>query len=311
MKVLYFIVNPQAKNGYGLSVWKKAEKELKKDKVPFQVFFTEYAGHAKEIVEYIGKKAPKATIVAVGGDGTLHEVINGVIDFPQIKIGFIPGGSGNDFSRGFFIPKDPVACVQFLIKQLKKEPQLIDLGKTKNSTLEETYFMNNMGVGFDAVVANEANQSRLKSIFNRFSLGTLVYAILLIKQLFSYRCTNVEIVVDGKPYYFPSTWFITVANQPFYGGGMKIAPDACSDDGVLDIIVVHNLAKIKFLAVFISVFWGGHVRFKEVITLRGKRITITPDQQMMIHADGESAGQTPVTIETIHKSLPVIANRIS
>jgi diacylglycerol kinase (ATP) len=311
MVELYIIVNPQAKNGYGLSVWKKAEKELKKEKVPYHVFFTEYAGHAKEIVEYIGKKAQQATIVAVGGDGTLHEVINGVIDFPHIKIGFIPGGSGNDFSRGFSIPKDPVACVQFLIQQLKKKTKYIDLGKMKNSALNEIYFMNNMGVGFDAVVANEANRSKLKAIFNRFSMGTIVYAILLIKQLFFYRCRNVGVVVDGKTYHFPSTWFITVANQPFYGGGMKIAPGACSDDGELNIIVVHNLSKIKFLAVFISVFWGGHIRFKEVISLSGKKFTITPDVPMMMHADGELAGHSPVTIENIHKSLPVIAGRIS
>ena len=306
MNVLYFIVNPQAKNGYGLSVWKKAEKELIKAKVPYYVFYTEYAGHAKEIVESIGKKAPQVTIIAVGGDGTLHEVINGVVNYPDIKIGLIPGGSGNDFSRGFSIPRDPVAAVQLLLQQHDNQSKLIDLGKTVNSTFEEKYFMNNMGAGFDAEIAGEANQSRLKVFFNRFSMGTIVYAIILIKKLFSYRCTDVVIVVDGKPFHFPSTWFVTVANQPYYGGGMMISPNACSDDGKFNIIVVHNLSKIKFLAVFISVFWGGHITFKEVISLTGKHITITSDEPMLLHTDGEIAGNTPVTIEAIHKSLPII-----
>ena len=310
MDELYIIVNPLAKNGYGLAIWKKVELGLIKEKVPYQVFFTEYAGHAKKIAELIGKNAPQATIVAVGGDGTIHEVINGLIDFPKVKVGFIPGGSGNDFSRGFSIPKDPITAVQSLFQWLKAEPNYVDLGKVVNARSEKSYFINNMGAGFDAVIASEANRSRLKALFNRFSMGTVVYAIILIKQLFSYKCTDVVIDVDGKQYYFPATWFVTVANQPYYGGGMMISPDACPNDGILNLIVVHNLSKIKFLAVFISVFWGGHIRFKEVITLKGKKMTITPTRPLPLHSDGESAGHTPVTIEIIHKSLPVLSGSL-
>lgn len=310
MDELYIIVNPLAKNGYGLTIWKKVELELRKEEVPYQVFFTEYAGHAKKIAEYIGNKAPQTTVVAVGGDGTLHEVINGLIDFPEIKVGFIPGGSGNDFSRGFSIPRNPVAAARSLFQWLKADPKYVDLGRIVNATSENSYFINNMGAGFDAVIASEANRSRLKALFNRFSMGTVVYAIIVIKQLFSYKCTDVVVDVDGKRYYFPATWFVTVANQPYYGGGMMIAPNACPNDGLLNLIVVHNLSKIKFLAVFISVFWGGHIRYKEVIILKGKRMTITPTSPLLLHSDGESAGHTPVTIESIHKSLPVLSGSL-
>jgi diacylglycerol kinase (ATP) len=308
MKTLYFIVNPLAKNGYGLKTWKKAELELKNKQMTFQTFFTEYPGHAKEIAEYIGKKASgeKSVIVAVGGDGTLHEIMNGMIKYPEIAIGFIPSGSGNDFSRGFTIPRDSVAAVQLLINNANNEPILIDLGKIVNDKSEETYFVNNMGAGFDALIAIEANRSRLKAIFNRFSLGKLIYSIILIKKLFTYRCSGVVVHVDGKPYKFPATWFVAVANQPYYGGGMIIAPEACPTDGHLNITVVHNLSRAKLLAVFISVFWGGHIQFKEVVTLKGKKVTITSLEPLSIHLDGEIFGTTPVTIDTVPQALPVI-----
>lgn len=298
-----------AKNGFGMKIWRKAETELLKKKITFKAYFTEYPGHAKEIAEYIGKKASggKTVIVATGGDGTLHEVINGVRKYPNIEVGFIPGGSGNDFSRGFSIPRNPIEAVQTILKQVKIEPVMIDLGKIVNDNLDETYFVNNMGAGFDALVALETNQSKIKAIFNRFSLGKLVYSIILIKKLFSYQCKEVIVHVDGKKYHFPATWFVAVANQPYYGGGMIIAPEARADDGVLNITVVHKLSKIKLLAVFISVFWGGHTRFKEVITLKGKKVAITSLEPLFIHSDGEISGTTPVTIDTVHKALPVIA----
>ncbi|MFK4997393.1 diacylglycerol/lipid kinase family protein [Bacillus sp. N9] len=99
---------------------------------------------------------------------------------------------------------------------------------------------------------------------NYFSLGTAVYSVYLVRELFTYKPQTVELQVDDQRFRLEKTWFVTVSNQPFYGGGMKIAPNANPTDGELCVTVVHHLSKVKLLCVFISVFWGGHLRFKEV-----------------------------------------------
>jgi diacylglycerol kinase family enzyme len=148
----------------------------------------------------------------------------------------------------------------------------------------------------------------MKSLFNSLGLGSLVYAYCLVKLLFRYRCTSIELVIDGIKHNFEDTWFVTVSNQPFYGGGMKIAPVAAPDDGLLDITVVHKLSKLKLLFVFISVFYGRHTRFKEVNFFKGKKISINSSSSLFVHADGEFIGHTPLNIELLEEQLPVVSN---
>lgn len=308
MNTLHFIVNPKAKNGYGLKIWQKVKVELEKGNLDFHVYFTKFPGHASEIANNIAVASTgKRIVVAVGGDGTIHEVINGIMHDSRTILGIIPCGSGNDFARGFRIPEDPVLALKQIIQYHEQRREYIDVGKMILNGESEIFFANNMGAGFDAEVASAANKSKFKSILNRFSLGSLVYGTFLIKKLFTFKCSHLDITVDGKEYSFPATWFITVANQPFYGGGMIIAPEANATDGEFNIVVVNNLAKPKLLAVFVSVFWGGHLKFKEVTMLTGKRITISSTHSLLVHADGEICGKTPLKLELLQKVLPVIS----
>jgi diacylglycerol kinase (ATP) len=309
MKKYQFIVNPHAKNGYGMEIWQKAKAQLERTEVPFQAFFTKYARHGIEIAETICKEAngAKTVVVAVGGDGTIHEVINGIIQYPNIVLGIIPCGSGNDFARGFCIPTEPLLALDKIINYEENQLEYIDVGKIVNAENKEVYFVNNMGAGFDAEVASSANSSSLKKVFNKISLGALVYGTILVKKLVRFQTSNADITVDGNHYSFPSTWFVTVANQPYYGGGMIIAPDANPKDGELNLTIVNNLAKMKLLAVFVSVFWGGHSRFREVTVQKGKTISISSSTPLLIHADGEIYGHTPITVQVFNKALSIIA----
>jgi YegS/Rv2252/BmrU family lipid kinase len=311
MKNIYFIINPQAKNGYCKKVWRSLEKILLEKKISYLAFFTKFPGHAKEIVQTIAGKTEgkRVIIVAVGGDGTMHEVINGAESFDHVHVSFIPAGSGNDFSRGFNIAKKPKQALIDLLDEIEKNySAFIDLGKISIEEKNELYFINNMGAGFDAVIAKEVNTSKLKRIFNRLSLGKFVYVYFLLKNLFFYKPANIELKVDGIDYSFRSAWFVAVSNQPFYGGGMKISPSASPVDGKLNITVVHQLSKIKLLFVFMTVFWGGHTRFKEVTSLTGKTVQVFSNMPLFVHADGEDIGCTPVTITTCQKHMPVILN---
>ncbi|MEH7390093.1 diacylglycerol/lipid kinase family protein [Bacillus sp. JJ1474] len=311
MKNIYFIINPQAKNGYCQKVWRKLERTLLEQKIPYMAFFTEYRGHAKDIVRSIAVKSEgsQVTIIAVGGDGTMHEVINGAANFHHVHVSFIPGGSGNDFSRGFNISKNPAKALNTLLQQLEQENTVcVDIGKMTIENNRELYFINNMGAGFDALISKEVNQSKIKGVFNRLSLGKFVYVYFLLKNLFTYKKTQIDLKIDGSEYSFPSAWFVTVSNQPYYGGGMKISPDASPFDGKLNITVVHNLSRIKLLLIFITVFWGGHTGFKEVSFLTGRSIQIKSDSHLHVHADGEEIGLTPAIVTACRKKLPVVSN---
>ncbi|WP_102263909.1 diacylglycerol/lipid kinase family protein [Mesobacillus jeotgali] len=307
MEKIYFIVNPNAKNGSCREIWRNIEIELEKLGIAYIAFFTEYPGHAQELAESLARKADgkPAVIAAVGGDGTLHEVVNGTVSYSNITVGFIPGGSGNDFSRGFEIPKKAVHALRLIVDTSNGCTSEIDIGKIQHNELQESYFMNNMGVGFDAAVAKDSNESRMKKLLNRFSLGRLVYVYILVKKLLTFRTIPIEVTVDGKVYKFSNAWFVTVSNQPYYGGGMKIAPAALPDDGILDITVVHRISRLKLLLVFVSVFWGKHTMFREVEQFTGKSITIESTAEVLAHADGEAIGHTPLKIQACPKALKI------
>lgn len=308
MKNIYFVINPQAKNGYCQKVWRKLEKILLEKNITYMAFFTEYSGHAKEITQMIARRAEgtEVIVVAVGGDGTMNEVINGAACLQNVKVAFIPGGSGNDFSRGFGVRKNPVHAFYELIERLEQEATLVDTGKIMKKDKEDIYFVNNMGVGLDALVSRDVNRSKMKRVLNRLSLGKFVYVYFLMKNLFTYKCTTVEIKIDGKSYLFDSAWFVTVSNQPFYGGGMKISPDASPFDGLLNITVVHNVSRLKLLFLFITVFWGGHTSIKEVEMFIGRTVSIHSINPLYAHADGEDIGCSPLKIAACTRNLSLI-----
>lgn len=312
MEYIHFIINPQAKNGYSLKVWNKVKQELENKKVSYKEFFTEYRGHGTTLAEIIKRdnKNDKIVMIVIGGDGTLHEVINGVAHQENVFVGFIPAGSGNDFMRGYRIPKDPISALNYILKLLNEEPTKVDVGEIVDEKNRKTFFVNNMGAGFDALVTKEVNNSPLKKFLNKISLGNLTYAYFVIIKIFSFKRTNVIVNIDGKPHHFDDTWFVTVSNQPFYGGGMKISPEASVLDGKLNVTVVHQLSRLKFLLVFITVFWGGHTRFKEVKNFIGKDISIFATDPLFVHADGEYIGETPIHIRTLSRNLPILTREI-
>jgi diacylglycerol kinase (ATP) len=310
MKRIYFIINPKARNGYCLKIWEKVKRKLTEQKIPFQSHFTEYQGHAKSLANLIAAGTnEEIVVIAVGGDGTMHEVVNGTVQYNNVTLGFVPGGSGNDFSRGFFIPTDPVDALEVILQLMKKDARLIDVGKVTMKDQSEHFFINNMGAGFDALISHEVNQSRMKAILNKLSLGRLVYVYFLLVKLFTYKCSTIHLSIDEKEHVYEKTWFVTVSNQPYYGGGMKIAPEAVPDDGILDITVVHRLSRFKLLLVFISVFWGKHVLFKEVKSYRGKKISVHSSSALYVHADGETIGFTPLNIQIETKRTKVLSGK--
>ncbi|WP_338452412.1 diacylglycerol kinase family lipid kinase [Niallia oryzisoli] len=301
LKKYYYIINEAAGNGRAKQTWEKIKRLLDNYNIQYQSYFSKYPSHPEVIAKEIAQSVPGkiAAIIAVGGDGTIHEVINGLKEYSNVKFGFIPTGSGNDFARGFLIPRDPEKALEFILSFDEQLPR-IDVGSYHlNHNQEKSLFINNLGVGFDAEVSLEANKSRIKKWLNRIGIGSLTYVAALLEKAITFRPSDVMLTIDDREHHFPNVWFITISNQAYYGGGMKISPSAIPIDGLLNITVVHQLSKLKLLLVFISVFFGKHTKLKEVRTLTGKKITITSKEPMKVHADGEIVGESPVDIEVL------------
>ncbi|WP_010678468.1 diacylglycerol/lipid kinase family protein [Bacillus timonensis] len=306
MKLLIFIVNQNAGNGNGMKVWNKIKQELERKKVYYRSFFTKYPNHAEELARQIGSmfEDKVEAVIAVGGDGTINEVVNGMVYYPDIKVGYIPAGSGNDFSRGFKVPKSPLGALSFIIQYKTSKGKLSDIGKCKvRGKTKSSYFVSSLGTGFDAAVSKLTNESKMKKYLNKVHLGSLAYVGALIRLLFTYKLTNATINVDGQDYQYENVWFVTISNQPFYGGGMKIAPKAKTTDGLLDVTVVHNLSRMKLLVVFVTVFFGAHTKFNEISQHIGATIRVESDEEMLVHADGELLGKGSVQVEVQQRKM--------
>ncbi|MGE6259398.1 diacylglycerol/lipid kinase family protein [Heyndrickxia sporothermodurans] len=295
MKKLVFIVNPEAKNGASIKVWRRIERKILD--IPYEVYYSKERKDAMNIAFSIAaSSSDPMIIVAVGGDGTIHEVINGVVSFAHVTISYIPAGSGNDFARGFKLPSNPEKCLDILLHMIDEKEDYYDVGEFKIDK-SEGFFVNSLGAGFDALISEKVNLSSMKKILNRIGLGKIVYATFMIVELFRYRPSTLYLTINGIQYTFDKAWFVTVSNQSYYGGGMKIAPQANPSDGEFEITVVHRISRVKLLFAFISVFFGEHTKFKEVKTFKGNQIRIQSDIPISIHTDGEAEGRTPVEIK--------------
>lgn len=292
-KHIYYIVNKAARNGKSQEIWQQLHMGDKKSNST--VYYTERKGHASEIARMIGEQTEEEVIVvAVGGDGTIHEIINGVAEFQHIIVAYIRAGSGNDFARGYHLPNRPQDCLALILSK-QEQVRKYDAGYFENDQ-KKGYFVNSMGAGYDALIAEKANESRIKKWLNKFSLGTVVYAYFLIAELFRYQTKDLRLIVDGQSFVFKNTWFITICNQPFYGGGMKISPSANPQSGQLHAIIVYDVPKLKFILLFISVFWGGHTNIKNVVQMTGKDIFFEYDGEVKAHADGETIISPPYSV---------------
>lgn len=307
-KHFYFIVNPTASNSGSLAVWKRIQREMEASGYSYEHFFTEYPRHAVELAAEILSKNHCAFLIAVGGDGTIHEVMNGAAPFSEAVIGFIPAGSGNDFSRGFHIKRNPLKALKDIKNHEISSSSPIDLGYYKAKD-RAGFFVNSLGMGIDATITRSVNESRLKKYFNKFKAGKLVYLYFFLLKWLTYKPVEIHITVDETEYQFKDVWLVNVSNQPYFGGGIKISPESKSDDGLFHIIAVHNISRWKLIIMFITVLWGGHLKLKEVTTITGKEVQLTSKQTTLIHVDGDYIGENYATVKMHHHKIKIAAYR--
>ncbi|MFF2497126.1 diacylglycerol/lipid kinase family protein [Peribacillus sp. NPDC058075] len=300
---VYFIVNPMAGNEESLKIWKKAEKILKSKAVPHEVFFTREKGHALRLTKKILSGTNQDTrVIAVGGDGTINEMINGAMGFPNAIIGSLAAGSGNDYVRGIQKTESMEEALS-VFQDNAFTP--IDIGQFETNG-KVGYFVNSLGMGIDAEISDEANRSPLKKWFNFVRAGKLIYLFIFIKKLSSYKPGCMELIIDGHRHLLKKVWFIVIANQPYFGGGMKISPMSKVDDGRLNVIAVHDITLLKLLTVFITVLWGGHLNIKNVDSFSGEMIKMKNQGSVKIQSDGEIVGRDEVAAVVLKEKMGVL-----
>lgn len=249
-KMLYFIVNEKSRGGRSTNVWKEIKGVLSERKVPYKAWRTQGKDHARILARDIcNLDKGEITIIAVGGDGTINEVINGISDFDRVKLGVIPTGSGNDFARGMGINMSPARYLENIIDNPFVER--IDLGRvTIEGTGEEKYFVISAGVGLDAIVCKKALTSKLKKFLNKIHLGSLTYILLTVQTLFSMETEDVIVTFDGDMSERKKVIFAAAMNFSAEGGGVPMAPNADAKDGLLSVCMAHGIPKWKTFFAF-------------------------------------------------------------
>lgn len=284
----YFIINPRSRSGYGAVIWDRIQQELDPRGIPYEAYFTLYKKHAARLAHELEDRHHTCTVIVVGGDGTVNEVLNGFSHPARITLGYIPTGSGNDFARGMGIPFVPREALSLILSSHTIARMDIGTLKTRYHT---RCFGVSAGIGFDAAICHEALSSPIKDTLNHLGLGKLTYVGIALRQLLLFKPCQARICLDKKrTLHFPRLYFAAVMNQKYEGGGFQFAPGAKNNDGKLHICVAGDLSKPKILLMLPTAFWGKHIHLRGIHMFSCRQIDIHTDRPLPVHSDGESCG---------------------
>ncbi len=277
------VVNPIAGRGRGIRAAADAAKVLREYEWSTQTVHTSGPAHATELASRAAADAD--VVVSVGGDGTLSETLSGLLA-SKTPCGLIPCGTGNDFARFVGIrPGARAAAAQ--IAHGAAWP--IDVASVNGG---QSHFVNVLGIGFDAAVAARINRRR------RVSAGLWAYMPAILSEVACRSHLQATVEVDGRR--FEDEWLlVAVANGNAYGSGFRIAPEACCDDGLLDVILVRGSGRMEILRNLWLARHGKHLTHPKVQMIRGRRIRIHTQRQAPVMVDGDVSLHTPLEIEAV------------
>ncbi len=307
----FVIVNPRSGGGKTLREWRTLEKALSSVYPYMSVAFTRRRGEATALAASALREG-HSEIVAVGGDGTVNETVNGFFDAegaisPDAVLAFVSSGIGNDFRHAFDREPDGPATISHL-KRGTVRP--IDVGRlrflSRDGLPRTRYFANIASFGLSGLIAEAMNNSVLGQLFGgRFAFGWHTALGIL-----RYNGRAVRLMVDSGFDEIVNVAAVAVANGPVFGAGMQVAPDAKPDDGQFDVVVIRNGRKARMLSDMKQLYTGAHLGNANVRVIRGKRIVAAPvaetrGRAVLIETDGEPVGRLPATFEVLPRALNV------
>jgi diacylglycerol kinase (ATP) len=295
------IVNPAAGAFSTRRKWPIISRLLNAIGIPFDFEYTEGVGHAIELARLAASDGYRY-LVAVGGDGTVNEVANGILNSTNASttaLGIVSTGTGSDFIRSVGISRDYTSACSALTSPRRLS---IDVGVVEYQRQGQTlkrFFINTAGVGFDAAAVRETE--RLPKYFG----GTIPYIVGVLRALLTYKNKPVVIRVGDKEESY-RVLDVAVANGGYLGGGMHIAPEAELGDSLLDVVIVGDMGKLEFLKEFPKVYKGTHVSLSKVTMKKGTDINIESPEPTMVYADGELLGECPASFRVVPGALSLV-----
>ncbi len=302
-----FIVNKASKTGKAAELWDRIEKHLSEIALHYEVHFTTGAGDATRFAENATNNGEEVTLFVVGGDGTLNEALNGIMDFEHTWYVPIPSGSANDFVNGIGLTGEPIDIIDRATNS--SDFKSLDLGKVTYDNKSRLFGVSS-GIGVDAYVCLQALDSKLKKFLNRFGLGSATYGILTVGDIFTMPFSNAVITMyfkdERKIININSTIFAAAMNCKAEGGGIPMAPDAKADSGYLTAFVAHDISRLKCFTLLPFLVSGKHMGKKGFDLLNFDKMIVSMNDDMCVHADGEHVGfYKDITFECLPGILKV------
>lgn len=272
------ILNPMADMG---NAWRVARdlRSITEQRGDVDWSGTVYPGHAIDLAKQAGEQGYEM-VIAMGGDGTVHEVVNGLMKIPAEKrplLGVVPVGSGNDFAHAIGVP---TKADHALVCALDGEPSNVDLGLMTDEHGKKEYFDNTLGIGFDSIVTIRSHKLPVVR-------GFLMYLTAVIQTiLLNHNAITMQIETEDQKWE-QKNLLLTVCNGPREGGGFMMAPEAKVDDGILHYAMIKSVSRPMMFRLIPEVMKGTHGNFKQVTMGSCRTMKVAADRPMYIHADGE------------------------
>ncbi len=290
MNVFNFIINPSAGGKDGRKIKKalpKIESRLVERGVEYVIHMTKCPNQATELTQMLINNGA-TDIIVVGGDGTLHEVLNGFSNFEKVNLGIIPCGTGNDFASALKLPLDPIKALDLIIDSHPKYTDFMQMPTVRG--------FNVIGTGIDVDVLKRYSAKKHKS--------KLAYTTCLVKTLFNFDYTEFDAVLDGETHHFKS-FIAGIANGHRFGGGLEICPEATPTDNLLDFVAVDEMPKLKIINAFMKLKGGKILNLPQTHHFKAKKIKIIPNGDYTVNVDGELYDNIPFEIEVVSNKLKI------
>jgi len=282
-----FIVNPHSKSYKGMKIWNQLRPYLLSKKVSFRYFLTQYKGHATQLTKELTQEGKEIFLIVLGGDGTLNEVINGIVSFEKTRISYIPTGSSNDFARSHQLESNPILRMKQILSS--NTYRYLDYGEVHFEQGIRRFIVS-AGIGYDASVCKEAETSTAKKLLNHLHLGSLTYLFIALKQLFNIKECNGSFSTNTKNYTMNHLIFASVHNHKYEGGGFMFCPDARPDDRILNQCCASDLNTINILQTLPKARNGKHIDTRGVNLSSSSDFIWNLDRSLPLHTDGEYIG---------------------
>jgi YegS/Rv2252/BmrU family lipid kinase len=292
---LLIIFNPKAAHGRSAMRLDQVREQFESLDIEVNIEITLHPGHATELVGN-SRLTPYDGVIAAGGDGTLFEVLNGLYRHPEkdrVPLGLLPMGTGNAFSRELQVDTDGSLSAIDMIKRARLRK--IDVAKVSSAD-SGFYFLNIMHLGFSVAAGLSARRLKI--------LGKSAYTLATLWQVMKMKSYPLTIEVDGESMTVDNI-FTSIANTRYTGTHFLIAPEAKIDDGMLDLVMLRKLSRLRVLKLFPTIYEGRHIEHEEISCLKARRIRLISPAGMLLGPDGEFCGTTPAEVTCLKQDLTV------